>query len=253
MNLMAHLARHGIPCPQPIAKLDNEFLGELNGKPASIVTCVPGADLKEVDAGHCATIGGLLAQMHLAGRSYAATMPNPRGPQWWSAAMPQVTPFLDAAAAPCSAPEVRFQTAQRHDELPRGAIHADLFRDNVLWDGARVGGVIDFYFACTDCLLYDVAITVNDWCVTPAPTLDAQRAARCLPRTTACALSPPANTPRGRSCCAPARCASGCRGSTISTCRGRARWCTPRTRHTFGTCSESTLRRPPNLTGCSSA
>jgi homoserine kinase type II len=176
INLMAHLARHGIPCPQPIAGLDNQCLGELNGKPACIVTCVPGADLETVDAGHCARIGQLLAQMHLAGQSYAATMPNPRGPRWWTAAMPQVAPFLDARSAALLAAEVRFQSAHRHDKLPRSAIHADLFRDNVLWDGGRVGGIIDFYFACTDALLYDVAITVNDWCCMPDSTLDAHRA-----------------------------------------------------------------------------
>ncbi len=175
MNLMSHLARHGIPCPQPIANLGNEFVGELNGKPASIVTCVPGADLKKVDARQCATIGGLLAELHLAGQSYAATMPNPRGAQWWAAAMPQVTPFLDARAASMLSSEVRFQ-AQQPGNLPRGAIHADLFRDNVLWNAAQVGGIIDFYFACTDALLYDVAITVNDWCRTSGFTLDEQRA-----------------------------------------------------------------------------
>ena len=176
LNLMAHLARHGIPCPQPIAALDNQFLGELNGKPACIVTCLPGADLKMVDAGHCASIGQLLAQLHLAGASYAAAMPNPRGPRWWTAAMREVAPFLDAPTAALLATEVRFQSAHRHDQLPRGAIHADLFRDNVLWDGGRIGGIIDFYFACTDALLYDVAITVNDWCCTPDATLDADRA-----------------------------------------------------------------------------
>jgi homoserine kinase type II len=176
MNLMAHLARHGIPCPQPVANLNNESLGELNGKPASLFTCVPGADIKEADADRCATIGALLAQMHLAGLSYAASMPNPRGPHWWRAATPQVTPFLGAGAAAMLDDEVRFQAQHRHDELPRGAIHADLFRDNVLWDGARVGGIIDFYFACTDVLLYDVAITVNDWCSSPAPALDVPRA-----------------------------------------------------------------------------
>ncbi len=176
MNLMTHLARHGIPCPQPIANRANQVLDELNGKPASILTCVPGADLKEVDAGRCAIIGELLAEMHLAGQTYGAAMPNPRGPQWWETAMPQVTPFLDAGARAMLAAEVRFHAQHRHADLPRGAIHADLFRDNVLWDGARVGGIIDFYFACTDVLLYDVAITVNDWCCTPAPALDAPRA-----------------------------------------------------------------------------
>ena len=176
MNLMTHLARHGIPCPQPIANRDNQAFGELNGKPASIFTCVPGKDTHEVDAAQCATIGALLADMHLAGHSYAANMPNPRGAPWWQAALPQVTPFLDTASAAVLAAEVRFQAQHRSSELPRGAIHADLFRDNVLWDGARVGGIIDFYFACTDALLYDVAITVNDWCFTPAPALDAPRA-----------------------------------------------------------------------------
>ena len=175
INLMAHLARHGIPCPQPIAGLDNQFLGELNGKPACIVTCVPGTDLKTVNARQCAGIGELLAQMHLAGLSYAATMPNPRGPGWWTAAMPQVTPFLDARAATLLAAEVRFQSAHGQHDLPRGSIHADLFRDNVLWDRGRVGGIIDFYFACTDALLYDVAITVNDWCCMPDATLDVER------------------------------------------------------------------------------
>jgi homoserine kinase type II len=176
MNLMAHLARHGIPCPQPIANLNNEILSELNGKPASIFTCLSGADLKDVDARQCATIGSLLAEMHLAGQSYAASMPNPRGPQWWGAATPQVAPFLDARTAAMLVTEVGFQAQHRHAGLPRGAIHADLFRDNVLWDGARVGGIIDFYFACTDALLYDVAIAVNDWCFAPAPAFDPARA-----------------------------------------------------------------------------
>ena len=157
LDLMAHLARHGIPCPQPIASLGNEYLGELNGRPAAIVTCVPGRDLQQVDAGHCATIGGLLAQMHLAGASYRAEMPNPRGARWWRAAMPNVLPFLDARAAALLQEEVRFQALYRWEDLPRGVIHADLFRDNVLWDGGRVGGIIDFYFACNDALLYDVA------------------------------------------------------------------------------------------------
>ena len=175
MNLMTHLSAHGIPCPQPLADLADRVLGELNGKPASLLTCVPGADLKEVDAAHCTTIGSLLAHMHLAGQSYKSTMPNPRGPRWWEAAAPEVTPFIDDKAARTLTEEVRFHAQHRYENLPRGAIHADLFRDNVLWDGTRVGGIIDFYFACTDALLYDVAITVNDWCFAPAHVLDMER------------------------------------------------------------------------------
>ena len=180
LGLMAHLAHHGIPCPQPIANIDNQYLGHLNGKPAAIVTCVPGRDLADVDATRCAAIGALLAEMHIAGQSYAAPMPNPRGAAWWGAALPEVLPFLDAQAAVLISEEVRFQAAQHFDELPQGVIHADLFRDNVLWDGARVGGIIDFYFACNDCLLYDVAITVNDWCCNADRSLDAARARALL-------------------------------------------------------------------------
>jgi len=165
LNLMAHLARHGIPCPRPIADLDNEYLGTLNGKPAAIVTCVPGKDLAQVGAAQCAAIGALLAEMHLAGGSYREQMPNPRGTPWREAVLPQVLPFLDQAQAALLREEMRFQSQQPFDALPRSIIHADLFRDNVLWNGAAIGGVIDFYFACTDALLYDVAIAVNDWCL----------------------------------------------------------------------------------------
>ncbi len=180
LNLMAHLARHGIPCPQPIAKFDNEYLGVLNGKPASIVTCVPGRDIEQVDIRHCATVGALLAEMHLAGHGYAGVMPNPRGPQWWKTAMPQVLPFLRAEEAALLETEVHFQARHRHQDLPRGVIHADLFRDNVLWKGERVGGIIDFYFACRDVLLYDVAITANDWCLNADGSLDPRRTAALL-------------------------------------------------------------------------
>lgn len=180
LNLMAHLSQHGFPCPQPIANLDNEYLGELNGKPASIVTRVRGKDFGQVTAAHCATVGALLAEMHLAGKSYRGAMSNPRGPKWWNAAVPAVAPFLDADAAALLEEEVRFQARHRREDLPRGVIHADLFRDNVLWDGAQVGGIIDFYFACNDVLLYDVAITVNDWCLTADAELDPARAAALL-------------------------------------------------------------------------
>jgi homoserine kinase type II len=175
LDLMAHLARHAIPCPCPIADCDRHYLGELSGKPATIVTCMAGADLKDVTARHCAGIGRLLAQMHRAGLSYPQHMPNPRGATWWTWALPQVTPFMSSDAARLLTEEVRFQAQHSKDGLPQGAIHADLFRDNVLWDGARVGGVIDFYFACNDTLLYDLAITANDWCVTPEGALEPER------------------------------------------------------------------------------
>jgi homoserine kinase type II len=101
-------------------------------------------------------------------------MPNPRGAAWRAAAAQQVKRFLSAADAALLESEVALH-AQPPADLPRGVIHGDLFRDNVLMEGDRVGGLIDFYFACTGNLLYDVAITVNDWCMAPEGRLDAER------------------------------------------------------------------------------
>jgi homoserine kinase type II len=175
LDLMAHLARHGIPCPAPLADNHGRFLGELNGKPASIVSFLPGAHITQVHAGHCATLGKLLANLHMAAASYGAKMPNPRGRGWWNAVLPEILPYLNADTSALLCEEVSFQSAQECEHLPCGVIHADVFRDNVLWDDDRLGGIVDFYFACNDVLLYDVAIAVNDWCVDADGTLDDDR------------------------------------------------------------------------------
>ena len=180
LDLMSHLAHHGITCPLPIANQDNRLLGELNGKPATLVTRLSGEPVMAPEAAHCARIGEVLADMHLAGSSYATVQENPRGPHWWHWAAPQVMPFLDAHKAALLENELAFQAGHRHDALPRGPIHADLFRDNVLFDGPRVGGVIDFYFAGVDAWLYDVAVTVNDWCIDGSGAIDATRAGALL-------------------------------------------------------------------------
>lgn len=175
LNLMAHLASHGIPCPNPVANLQNCFAGKLNGKPACIVSCLPGEAVEDPDPRRCAEVGAILADMHLSGQTYAGQMDNPRGPRWWKATAPAVLPLLPAEDAELLKEELRFQSLYRFQDLPRGVIHADLFRDNVLFADNAIGGVIDFYFACNDALLYDLAITVNDWCVTVDGTLDDKR------------------------------------------------------------------------------
>ena len=175
INLMAHLARHGIPCPNPIATLRNDFLNSLNHKPACIVSCLHGTSLTTPAPEHSAQVGEMLAHMHLAGQSYPAHMPNPRGPAWWRMIAPQVMPKLNAEDAALLTEELRFQALYRHEDLARGVIHADLFRDNVLFEANKLAGVIDFYYACDDAWLYDLAITVNDWCVSEAGTLDLAR------------------------------------------------------------------------------
>jgi len=165
LQLMAHLARHGIPCPAPIADLSDRYLGVLNGKPAALVTRLPGRSLQDPHPAHCAELGALLARMHLAGRSYSAFLENPRGPKWWRLAARDVAPFLDDEKRKLLEAELAFQAEQRFPDLPRGPVHADLFRDNTLWEDGRISGVVDFYFAGVDCFLYDVAVCANDWCL----------------------------------------------------------------------------------------
>jgi homoserine kinase type II len=176
LGLMAHLARHGIPCPSPLADRSNRLLSALNGKPAALVTRLSGAVVTQPGVVHCAEVGAMLANMHIAGQSYAGALENPRGPRWWHETAPQVAPFLDGHRRRLLEAELVFQSRHRHQRLPRGPVHADLFRDNVLFEDTHIGGVVDFYFAGVDAWLFDVAVTLNDWCVEPDGTLDRTRA-----------------------------------------------------------------------------
>ncbi|MBI3376155.1 MAG: homoserine kinase [Betaproteobacteria bacterium] len=183
LGLMSHLARHGIPCPAPVADLSDNLLGSLNGKPAALVTRLPGSSRGKPSKRDCAQIGALLVRMHLAGRSYGGYLENPRGPKWWRATEPKLRPFLAEDHQQLLDKELRFQASCRFPDLPRGPVHADLFRDNALFDASGITGVIDFYFAGVDSWLFDVAVCVNDWClVDPAHdgTLDASLALTLL-------------------------------------------------------------------------
>ena len=180
LGLMAHLAREAIPCPAPIVDHANGLYSMLNGKPAALVTRLPGAPVSAPGSAHCTQVGGVLAGMHIAGQSFAGGLENPRGPKWWRATAPLAAPFLDAPRRRLLESELEFQSRYRFQDLPRGPIHADLFRDNVLWDGDRIGGLIDFYFAGVDTWLFDVAVTLNDWCVHPDGEIDRERAIALL-------------------------------------------------------------------------
>ncbi len=179
LHLMAHLARHGLPVPGPIANRDNEYLGTLEERPAALVVRLSGSSEMTPGIAHCGRIGAMLAGLHLAGQSYGRRQDNPRGAAWRSATAAIVRPYLPADEQALLDAELAFQTSVDVSTLPAGAIHADLFRDNVLWDDdngqPRVGGIIDFYFAGFDVLLFDVAVTVNDWCSLPGGALDPAR------------------------------------------------------------------------------
>ncbi|STR44881.1 homoserine kinase [Iodobacter fluviatilis] len=180
VNLMAHLADHGIAVAAPIANLADQYVDELNGRPTLLVQCVPGTVVDEPSAAQCFEVGEMLAQMHLAAGSYRGQMQNPRGAAWWNATAPLLFDLMSAADAALLRAELALQAGQDFADLPKGVIHADLFRDNVLMNGDHVGGFIDFYYACNDVLLYDLAITLNDWCVCESGDMDAERARALL-------------------------------------------------------------------------
>ena len=164
LNLMAHLARAGVMAPAPEPDRTGALWSFLNGKPASLVARLEGAPVAAPDAAHCAAVGAALARLHIAAKHYRGRLGNRRGPGWWRQAGRAVRPFLSAEANALIAAELKHQSAFAKVKLPRGAIHGDLFCDNVLFVDGRVSGIIDFGFAATDALAYDVAITVNDWC-----------------------------------------------------------------------------------------
>jgi homoserine kinase type II len=180
LDLMAHLARHGIPCPAPIADLADQYLQRLHGKPAALVTRLSGTSIERPGERECAEVGALLARMHLAGRSYGAYLENPRGPKWWRLAAADLKPFLSGEESALLEDELAFQAQHRFPDLPRGPVHADLFRDNALFEEGRISGVIDFYFAGVDCLHYDVAVCANDWCLDANFGLEPARAGALL-------------------------------------------------------------------------
>ena len=169
LELMLHSAQHELPVPAPQRNHGGALMGELRGKPAAIVTRLPGRSVEHPDITQCSQVGEFLARLHLAGREFPLFQPNLRGIGWWKATLPRLEQFLSSDDYRELAEEVVFQDSffrsAVFEELPSGPIHADLFRDNVLFDGAHIGGVIDFYFAGCSLWLFDLAVTVNDWCV----------------------------------------------------------------------------------------
>ncbi len=165
VDLMTHLAQHRVPCPTPIADKNGLALHVLKGKPALVVSCLKGSDTGAPNAAQCAQVAKTLAQMHVAGQSFVHKSHNQLGSDWRLVTAQQVMPKLKAEEQILLKTELDFQEQLDLSKLPHGVVHGDLFRDNVLFDGENLGGFIDFYYACDDCLAYDVAIAVNDWCV----------------------------------------------------------------------------------------
>ncbi len=182
LYLMKHLAQKGVPVPNPQAdSKTGDILLQVEGKPAAIVNKLPGKSQLAPQVAHCQSLGGVLAHMHLAGQDYPRQQPNLRGLPWWNETVPVVLPHLDAANAELLRSELAFQNhtaeSSAYAALPRGPVHADLFRDNAMFDGEQLTGIFDFYFAGTDTFLFDLAVVINDWCIDlPTGALDNARA-----------------------------------------------------------------------------
>lgn len=175
VGLMHHLAEREIRCPAPMPLEDGSFLSQVNGKPAVIVTRLNGAPHSSTTPAQCRNVGAILAGIHEAGLDYDAGLANWRGQAWRESFAQRLRPQLSPAENALIESENRYQAMHDDTVLPKGVIHGDLFRDNILWDEDGEGGVIDFYFACDDALLYDLAITVNDWCADSLAKLDPER------------------------------------------------------------------------------
>jgi len=173
LHLMKHLAHHGIPVPDPVANSDGDILLTLEGKPAAVVNRLMGRSELAPTPQHCQAVGDMLARMHLAGKDYNRHQPNLRGLTWWNETVPVVLPFLNASQSSLIQSELAFQNhtanASAYVALPRGPVHADLFRDNVMFEGKgeslKLTGFFDFYFAGVDTWLFDLAVCLNDWCI----------------------------------------------------------------------------------------
>lgn len=180
LYLMKHLAQHGIPVPDPAADKSGDILHTLAGKPAALVNKLEGGHELAPGADHCAQVGAMLARMHLAGRDYNRRQPNLRGLPWWNETVPVVLPFLEPAQAALLRAELAYQNhvaaGTAYAALPRGPVHADLFRDNVMFQDGQLTGFFDFYFAGNDAWLFDLAVCLNDWAIDlPTGAHDTQR------------------------------------------------------------------------------
>jgi homoserine kinase type II len=178
LKLMKHLASHGVPVPDPVANAKGDLLYTVNGKPATVVNRLKGKSELTPTPAHCAAVGAMLAHMHLAGQSFDMAQPNLRGLPWCNETVPVITPYLPHPLVDLLHSELAYQNhvavSPAYAALPRGPVHADLFRDNVMFastDAPATGatpeltGFFDFYFAGVDTWLFDLAVCMNDWCI----------------------------------------------------------------------------------------
>lgn len=169
LYLMKHLAERGIAVPDPQSNSQGDILLTLLDKPAAVVNRLAGESQLQPGPAHCAAMGRNLAQMHLAAKDFEQQQPNLRGLAWWNDTVPQILPFLSTEQSQLLSHELAFQNhisgLSAYTAMPRGPVHADAFRNNVMFVGDALSGVFDFYFAGIDHWLFDLGVCINDWCI----------------------------------------------------------------------------------------
>ncbi|ALK10502.1 homoserine kinase [Blastochloris viridis] len=183
--LMEHLADRGLTCPLPVKTKGGTALGTLAGRPAAIVTFLDGMSVRRPSAEHCGEVGAALARLHLAGADFAMTRANALSVAGWRPLAKRAGYRTDTVAPGLGAliaEELAVAETSWPSGLPAGVIHADLFPDNVFFLGNRLSGLIDFYFACTDTLAYDIAVGLNAWCFEPDASFNVTKGRALLQR-----------------------------------------------------------------------
>ena len=174
VDLMSHLATNSFLCPKPILKKNGIALSILKNKPALIVTCLKGKEVTNPEVNHCKAVGKSLAELHVKSANFVAQHQNTRDLSWIKKTAETLFNELPQDESKLLKEEILYQEKQNY-KLPKSTIHGDLFKDNVLFLNDEVSGFIDFYYACTDYLILDVAIAVNDWCVNSDGSFDESR------------------------------------------------------------------------------
>jgi len=175
LELLEFLSQKNIPCSKPIANNKGEYLQTLKNKPAVLMEYLEGECVDNADIKHCKLTGDILGSLHIISRKFNKAQKNTRGLDWINNASKKLFSVLKEKELALLKDELSFQKKEKYNELPQGIIHADLFRDNVLFSNEKLTGILDFYYACTDALLLDLAITVNDWCVNMDGSLDEEK------------------------------------------------------------------------------
>ena len=182
MEFSAHLCLfldgRGLPVPAPLLDADGHFSFALAGKSALVFPRAAGHHPGAPDEQHCGTLGDFMARAHRAPEDFHLRLGNGRGLDWLKSNRQVLKPHLSGPDLTLMDSEIDAYEAllALARPLPEGPIHADLFTDNCLFVGAQLSAVIDFYNACTDWLLLDLAIAANDWCCAPGSSeLDTRR------------------------------------------------------------------------------